>query len=62
MFGVFSNMAEKNINDIITAVKRKRGANWSTEEEIVFKEEIIKFEPILFGKFKGGGGMKGKHS
>ena len=44
---------------MITAAKRKRGANWSAEEEIV----LIEFEPRLFGigKFKGAG-MKGKHS
>ena len=59
----FSNMAEKDIDDMITAAKRKRGANWSAEEEFVLIEEVIKFEPRLFGigKFKGAG-MKGKHS
>ena len=52
-------MAEKDINDMITAAKRKRGANWSAEEEIVLIEEVLKFEPRHFGKFKGAG-MKGK--
>ena len=33
-------MAEKDINDMITAAKRKRGANWSAEEEIVLIEEV----------------------
>ena len=60
VFGVFSNMAEKDINDMITAAKRKRGANWSAEEEIVLIEEVINFDPRLFGKLKGTG-MKGKH-
>jgi hypothetical protein len=41
--------------------KRKRGANWSSEEEIVLIEEVLKFEEKLFGKMKGAG-MKGKHS
>ena len=59
-WSIFSNMAEKDINDMITAAKRKRGANWSAEEEIALIEEVIKFEPRLFGKFKGAG-MKGKH-
>ena len=51
-------MAEKDINDMITAAKRKRGANWSAEEEIVLIEEVLKFEPRHFGKFKRAG-MKG---
>ena len=52
-------MAEKDINDMITAAKRKRGANWSAEEEIVLIE-VLKFEPRHFGKFQRAG-MKGKH-
>ena len=53
-------MAEKDINDMITAAKRKRGANWSAEEEIVLIEEVLKLEPRHFGKFKRAG-MKGNH-
>ena len=49
----FSNMAEKDINDMITAAKRKRGANWSAEGEIVLIKEVIKFEPRLLENFRG---------
>ena len=50
-------MAEKDIS----SAKRKRGANWSSEEEIVLIEEVLKFEEKLFGKMKGAG-AKGKHA
>ena len=53
-------MAEKDLEKVISAAKRKRGANWSTEEEIILIEEVLKFEDRLFGKMKGAG-VKGKH-
>nr|XP_022312048.1 uncharacterized protein LOC111117274 [Crassostrea virginica] len=53
-------MAEKDLEKFISAAKRKRGANWSTEEEIILIEEVLKFENRLFGKMKGAG-VKGKH-
>ncbi|XP_052712635.1 uncharacterized protein LOC128186784 [Crassostrea angulata] len=53
-------MAEKDILGLITAGKRKRGANWTSEEEIILIEEVMKFEDRLFGKMKGAG-IKGKH-
>ncbi|XP_055995749.1 uncharacterized protein LOC130046807 [Ostrea edulis] len=53
-------MAEKDILRLISSAKRKRGANWSTEDEIVLIEEVLKNEEKLFGKMKGAG-MKGKH-
>ena len=46
-------MADKDINDMITAAKRKRGANWSAEGEIVLIKEVIKFEPRLLENFRG---------
>lgn len=49
-------MAEKDILGLITAGKRKRGVNWTNEEEIILIEEVIKFEDPLFGKM-----IKGKH-
>ncbi|XP_061196402.1 uncharacterized protein LOC133204673 [Saccostrea echinata] len=54
-------MAEKEIENLISSAKRKRGANWSSEEEIVLIEEVLKFEEQLFGKLKGAG-VKGKHT
>ncbi|XP_062597697.1 uncharacterized protein LOC134259115 isoform X2 [Saccostrea cucullata] len=54
-------MAEKEIENLISAAKRKRGANWSSEEEIVLIEEVLKFEGQLFGKMKVAG-IKGKHN
>ena len=53
-------MAEKDLENFISAAKRKRGAIWSTAEEIILIEEVLKFEDRLFGKMKGAG-MKGKH-
>lgn len=53
-------MAEKDILGLITAGKRKRGANWTSEEDIILIEEVMKFEDRLFGKMKGAG-IKGKH-
>lgn len=53
-------MAENEILGLITAGKRKQGANWTSEEEIILIEEVMKFEDRLFGKMKGMG-IKGKH-
>lgn len=53
-------MAEKDILGLITAGKRKREANWTSEEEIILIEEVMKFEDRFFGKMKGAG-IKGKH-
>ncbi|XP_062596619.1 uncharacterized protein LOC134258074 [Saccostrea cucullata] len=53
-------MAEKDIIGLISGGKRKRGANWTSEEEITLIEEVLKFEQQLFGKMKGAG-VKGKH-
>uniref|UniRef100_K1QJN2 Myb/SANT-like DNA-binding domain-containing protein n=1 Tax=Magallana gigas TaxID=29159 RepID=K1QJN2_MAGGI len=53
-------MAENDIESLISAAKRKRGANWSSEEQIVLIEEVLKYEDKLFGKMKGAG-AKGKH-
>ena len=43
-----------------TNVSKKRASNWTTEEEILLIEEVLKYEGTLFGKMKGSGG-KGKH-
>ncbi|XP_052697361.1 uncharacterized protein LOC128175629 [Crassostrea angulata] len=53
-------MAENDIESLISAAKRKRGANCSSEEQIVLIEEVLKYENKLFGKIKGAG-AKGKH-
>lgn len=45
--------AEKNL-------MKKRGINWTSEEEILLIEEVLKFEDTLFGKMRGSG-VKGKH-
>lgn len=39
---------------------KKRGSNWTAEEEILLIEEVLKYEETLFGKMKGSG-VKGKH-
>ena len=39
-----------------TSVNKKRGSNWTTEEEILLIEEVLKYEGTLFGKMKGSGG------
>ncbi|XP_062583201.1 uncharacterized protein LOC134277329 [Saccostrea cucullata] len=39
---------------------KKRGTNWTSEEEILLIEEVLKYEETLFGKMKGSG-VKGKH-
>ena len=39
-----------------TNVNKKRGSNWTTEEEILLIEEVLKYEGTLFGKMKGSGG------
>ncbi|XP_062598848.1 uncharacterized protein LOC134260296 [Saccostrea cucullata] len=39
---------------------KKRGTNWTPEEEILLIEEVLKYEETLFGKMKGSG-VKGKH-
>lgn len=52
-------MAENDIESLISAAKRKRGANWSSEEQIILIEEVLKYEDKLFGKMKGAG-AKGK--
>lgn len=52
-------MAENDIDSLISAAKRKRGANWSSEEQIILIE-VLKYEDKLFGKMKGAG-AKGKH-
>lgn len=57
---IWLNMAENDIESLISAAKRKRGANWSSEEQIVLREEVLKYENKLFGKMKGTG-AKGKH-
>ncbi|XP_061186818.1 uncharacterized protein LOC133194936 [Saccostrea echinata] len=50
----------KGTDEVITAQKKKRGANWSAEEEIYLIEEVLKYEDQLFGKMKGSG-VRGKH-
>ena len=42
-----------------TNVNKKRGSNWTTEEEILLIEEVLKYEGTLFGKMKGSGGGGG---
>nr|XP_019921060.2 uncharacterized protein LOC109618208 [Crassostrea gigas]XP_034316781.1 uncharacterized protein LOC117686192 [Crassostrea gigas]XP_034319721.1 uncharacterized protein LOC117687389 isoform X1 [Crassostrea gigas] len=43
-----------------TSFNKKRGTNWTPEEEILLIEEVLKYEETLFGKMKGSG-SKGKH-
>jgi hypothetical protein len=40
------------------SVPPKRGANWTSDEEIVLIEEVGKREEALFGKMKGDGTIK----
>lgn len=43
-----------------TSFNKKRGTNWTPEEEILLIEEVLKYEETLFGKMKGSG-SKGKN-
>lgn len=42
-----------------TSFIKKRGINWTPEEEILLIEEVLKYEETLFGKMRVRGEKKG---